>query len=165
MEIFNIKIHPEFIPEIAAWLFNEWGHLTPGASVERSIQRLRDRCLHDTLPLTFIAIEDGQPVGTISLVADDLKTRPDLTPWIASVFVPPAARNRGIGSQLMEFAEQQARELGYARLYLFTPNKQRMYARLGWQRMAEVEYRGDLVTIMHKTLGMLVACASANTNS
>lgn len=152
MQILNIKTHPEFIPEVALWLFNEWGHLTPGSSLERSMQRLRERCVKDTIPLTFVAIENGQPVGTISLVPDDLKTRPDLTPWIAAVFVAPSARNRGIGSQLMKFAEQQARELGYTRLYLFTPNKQRMYARLDWERMEDVEYRGEWVTIMQKTL-------------
>jgi predicted N-acetyltransferase YhbS len=152
MQILNIKSHSELIPEVAAWLFHEWGHLTPGASVERNIQRLQDRCLNNTLPLTFVAVEDGQPVGTISLVPDDLKIRPDLTPWVASVFVPPTVRNRGIGSQLMQFGEQQGREFGYVKLYLFTPDKQHMYARLGWQRMADVEYRGELVTIMQKAL-------------
>jgi GNAT superfamily N-acetyltransferase len=75
----------------------------------------------------------------------------DLTPWMASVFVTPEARGRGIGSRLVTFAEEEALKRGVSVLYLFTPNKQRMYARLGWTPIEKVEYRGEHVTIMRKT--------------
>ena len=74
----------------------------------------------------------------------------DLTPWIASIFVKPEARGRGIGSQLVTFAEAEGQRRGYALLYLMTPNKQRMYTRLGWSTIEEVEYRGEHVTVMKK---------------
>ena len=152
MQIINIGTQPEHIPEVAHWLFTEWGHLTPGSSVERSIRRLTERCQSADLPVTFIAVEEQQVVGTVSLVPHDLKIRMDLTPWIASVFVKPDARGRGIGSQLVTFAEQKAQRRGISTVYLFTPNKQRMYARLGWNTIEdEVEYRGERVTIMNKT--------------
>jgi predicted N-acetyltransferase YhbS len=140
------------IPEVAGWLHNEWGHLTPGSSLERTITRLRERTENDTIPLAFVALEDDQPVGTISLVPHDMEIRMNLTPWIASVFVKSDARNRGIGSQLMHFAEEEFRRLGFTTIFLFTPNKQRMYARLGWQQIEDVEYRGEQVSIMKKDL-------------
>lgn len=68
MKIVNIKEHKEVIPEVAGWLYNEWGHLTSGSSLEKTITRLRERSENNTIPLTFVALEDGQPVGTISLV-------------------------------------------------------------------------------------------------
>lgn len=152
MEIINIKDHRKCIPEVAGWLFQEWGHLTPGASLELSIHKLKERCIEDKIPLTFVAVENRQVVGTISIVPHDMKTRMDLTPWIASVFVKPEARNRGIGSHMMRFAEQECLNMGLSKIYLFTPNKQRMYAGLGWKRADDVEYRGEQVTIMEKAL-------------
>ena len=75
----------------------------------------------------------------------------DLSPWIASVFVKPEARGRGIGSQLVTFVEGEGQQRGYSTLYLMTPDKQRMYNRLGWSIIEEVEYRGEHVTVMKKT--------------
>jgi predicted N-acetyltransferase YhbS len=150
MQFININTQPEHIPEVAEWLFKEWGHLSPGSTLEQRIQRLQERGRDTELPVTFIAVEDGQAVGTVSLVPHDMEIRMNLTPWMASVFVKPEARGRGIGSQLVTFAEEEARRRGISPLYLFTPNKQRMYARLGWTAIEEVEYRGERVTIMHK---------------
>jgi N-acetylglutamate synthase-like GNAT family acetyltransferase len=101
--------------------------------------------------VTFIAIEENDVVGTVSLVPHDLKIRMDLTPWIASVFVKPGSRGRGVGSQLVSFAEAEAQRRDISAMYLFTPNKQQMYARLGWNTVEEVEYRGEHVTVMNKT--------------
>lgn len=157
MRIVNIRHQPDCIPEIAAWLHQEWGHLAPGTTLADRVQRLTERCANDDLPVTFVAIDgddgigDADVVGTVSLVPHDLKIRMALTPWIASVFVKPGARGRGIGSQLISFAEAEAYQRGIATLYLFTPNKQRMYARLGWSAIEEVEYRGEHVTVMTKT--------------
>ena len=151
MRIINIQTQPRCIPEVAAWLYQQWGRLTPGSSLEKTIQKLTDRCQNNDLPVTFIAEEDKKVVGTASLVPHDLKTRMDLSPWIASVFVKPEARGRGIGSQLVTFAEGEGQQRGYSTLYLITPDKQRMYARLGWNTVEEVEYRGEHVTVMKKT--------------
>jgi hypothetical protein len=47
------------------------------------------------MPRTFILLADGEPVGTASLAAHDLDERPDLTPWLAGVFVDPHTRGQG----------------------------------------------------------------------
>jgi len=44
-------------------------------------------------------------------------------------------------------------ELKVKRVFLFTPNKQRMYGRLGWHAVEDVDYRGERVTIMRKDPG------------
>lgn len=151
MKIANIHTQPECIPEIAAWLQQEWGHLSPEKTLDDRIRHLSERCRNDDLPVTFIAIADDENVGTVSLVPHDLKSRMDLTPWVAAVFVKPEARGRGIGSRLVGFAEAEAQRRGIPTLYLFTPDKQRMYARLGWTTIEEVEYRGEHVTVMTKS--------------
>jgi ribosomal protein S18 acetylase RimI-like enzyme len=56
------------------------------------------------------------------------------------MFVDAAYRRRGIGRQVLETLEQQARALGYRRLSLETGNRQRpaiaLYERAGYRRIA-----------------------------
>jgi GNAT superfamily N-acetyltransferase len=46
---------------------------------------------------------------------------PPRTPWLASLFVHPAMRRRGIASVLIGAAEDLARKNGVSTLYLHTP--------------------------------------------
>lgn len=89
---------PEAIPQIACWLFDEWGRFLPGASVERGIARLQERLQRDHVPLTLVAVETEAVIGTVSLIDCDMETRPDLSPWLSSLYVESGSRSRGIGS-------------------------------------------------------------------
>jgi GNAT superfamily N-acetyltransferase len=86
------------------------------------------------------------------LVANDMDTRKELTPWLAGVYVAPEHRRQGIGSALVARAVDCAERLGVPRLYLYTPGAERMYSRLGWSPMERVKYRGSDVLIMHRDL-------------
>jgi ribosomal protein S18 acetylase RimI-like enzyme len=86
----------------------------------------------------FVAEDDeGTPLGFIHLTtAEDYYSDSD-TGHIADVVVSAARGGRGIGSALMEYAEQWARERGFAMLTLnvFTANRRArdLYRRLGFQ--------------------------------
>lgn len=151
-EIKHLADCPETIPQIAGWLYQEWGRFNPGASVERGIQRLEQRLDRDHVPLTLVAHADGQPVGTVSLVDCDMDTRPDLSPWLASLYVLPEHRRRGVGKALVEALVREARRLGIGSLYLFTYGEEAFYARLGWQKFEDCNYQGREVVIMRKTV-------------
>jgi hypothetical protein len=45
-----------------------------------------------------------------------------------------------------------AQELGFPLLYLITPDQQKLYARIGWVAQRDLEYRGEVVTLMAVTL-------------
>jgi len=92
------------------------------------------------------------PVGTISLVEYEMDIRTNLNPWVTAVYIHPDYRNRGIGSALVRHIETVAIELGVENLYLFTPDKQRMYATLGWKVIENLAYRQMDVSIMAKDL-------------
>lgn len=143
---------PDAIPTLARWLFEEWGYYHVSDSVERRIGELSGRLIEDRIPVTFAAFDSDAPgsevIGTAALTPDDMDSRPDLTPWLASVLVTPTARGRGVGSALVGAVVQKAVELGCPRLYLYTENQQALYARLGWERLEECEYCGHQVTIM-----------------
>jgi N-acetylglutamate synthase-like GNAT family acetyltransferase len=68
------------------------------------------------------------------------------------VFVRRSFRRRGIASALCEVVVDKARGLGFERLYLFTPDQQALYARLGWSTVERVEWRGLSCDLMVKLL-------------
>lgn len=145
-----LKNCPEFAPAVADWLFSQWGHLHPGASIDSVRESVLSRLNDSRIPLSLVAISDGNPVGTASIYLHDMESRPELSPWLAAVFVRTDMRKQGIGGALVQAIEQQAIEQGIATLYLFTPDKRGFYQRMNWQFREETEYRGEQVTIMAK---------------
>ena len=145
----------EFIPTIAHWLHEEWGHLRPYEIVDDHVARLQRACGYHQIPTSFVAVDADQPVGCASLIEHDMLARPELSPWLAGVFVPREHRRRGIGAALVERVVQEARSLGVQRLYLYTPGSGALYLRLGWSVLERTFYRelwGDTeVTIMELT--------------
>ena len=72
----------------------------------------------------------------------------DLSPWLASVYVTPEHRSRGIGTALVQRVIEEAVGLSVETLYLFTPDREGFYASLGWSVVERTEYRGQKVVIM-----------------
>jgi GNAT superfamily N-acetyltransferase len=147
VRIENIADHPALVETVARWQWGEWGHLDPDDSLAARIASLRDQ-MPDRIPTTSIALEGGEPLGTASLVMHDMDTHRELSPWLASVYVAPAARGRGVASALVRRVVGQAAAMGVMRLYLFTESARGLYEKLGWQMIAEEHFQGHLVTIM-----------------
>jgi hypothetical protein len=76
--------HPEFVTTVTGWLFSEFGHLNPGASLERSVRRVTGRLQTAGCPVALIALDNGKPTGTASLVENDFDESSELTPRLAS---------------------------------------------------------------------------------
>jgi predicted N-acetyltransferase YhbS len=88
-------------------------------------------------------------LGSASLIVHDMDTRPDLSPWLASVFVAPEHREQGIGTALVRRVIEEAQTLSVPNLYLFTtPDKRDFYARLGWKLLEHARYRGYQQVVM-----------------
>ena len=94
------------------------------------------------------SLSRGILLGSASLVAHDMDTRMDLSPWLARVYVTPEHRSRGVGTALVQRVLEETIELGVETLYLFTPDREEFYASLGWSVVERTEYRGQKVVIM-----------------
>ncbi|KAA2284971.1 GNAT family N-acetyltransferase [Arenimonas fontis] len=141
---------PDCVPLLARWHHDEWAGLYEGAwTLEECESELRDHASRRHLPTTLVALEDGRPLGSVSLVREDAPEFRDLgDAWLASLYVLPAARGRGLGKRLVrELVALAARE-GLPRLWLFTPEHEAFYAGLGWQRVGEASLHGRRVTLM-----------------
>jgi len=143
---------PDTVPTLAAWLYEQWGYFHDHDSVERRIGELNQRLQTDRVPVAFVALAGdapgAEPIGTASLTVHDLETRPDLTPWLASVFVCAEHRGSGVGGALVNAVVAHARKLGVESLYLFTEDRTEFYERLGWSIDFADRYRGHPITVM-----------------
>ncbi|MBN1994656.1 MAG: GNAT family N-acetyltransferase [Anaerolineae bacterium] len=148
VRIEHLAEHTMAIPLLAGWAQQEWGHLLPEITFEMIVSTFKKRTLYHHIPETFVAVVGKQLVGMASIDPHDMTTRPDLSPWLAAVYVAPEFRHKGIGSRLVRAVMQEAAVLKLDRIYLFTPNKMNFYNRLGWQFLEHTSYRGEEVVIM-----------------
>jgi GNAT superfamily N-acetyltransferase len=149
VRIDGIAEHPGLIETVARWQFGEWGHLEPGDSLAARIAYLSNQAAHPgRIPATFTALEGDEPLGSASVVRNDMDTHPELTPWLASVYVKPEARGRGVGSALVRRVMDEVAALGISRLYLFTESARGLYEKLGWHEIGAEYFQGIDVTIM-----------------
>jgi predicted N-acetyltransferase YhbS len=151
IEIHHLLDHRHHIPTVAAWQQAEFGYLSPNGTVERRAERLRDASDKARLPISLVAISNEDDlVGSANIVATTL-THKHLTPWLSSVFVPPAQRGGGIASKLALAAISEADRLGFDKIYLFTPKNEALYARLGWETFERTAINGVPVCPMARS--------------
>lgn len=155
MRIDYLADHKDLVPAIAKWFFGEWSCFYPGKRLKDFEAMVFERVNRDRLPLALVAMEGTELLGIGCLKAKDMETRPELTPWLAGMYVARERRGRGIGAALVRAVEENAARLGIAKLYLHTPGSARFYARLGWRVREKTEYCGCGVTIMEKELPAL----------
>lgn len=173
ISIASLANHLDLVPTVAQWLYEEWDYLYPGGTLDTRTKQVYERAQPDGIPTVFIALDDETPVGTACLLeydsavdraieaahtADAARGRADLTwlerrfiptPWLASVYVAPRYRRRGIATQLVRHTMQAAQRMGLAMLYLYTDTDgaEALYRSLGWQVLERLVY-----TDMHTTL-------------
>ena len=145
-----LKHHPETIPQLVQ-LWHEGIGKTwlPDICISRVADKLHTHLNESTFPITWVALDNTQPVGMVSLRDND-GIRPDLTPWLGSLVVDPKYRKQGIGQRLIETTQLKAREFGFNILYLlaFDPSIPDYYRKLGWSTIGMDELIGHPVTVM-----------------
>ena len=147
---------PEYIPQLARWLFDHWGTILDEKTVDARIDKLKAHLNRDKLPIAWVAHADGQLFGTAALRVHDLEGHEELTPWLGGVFVSPDFRRQGLGATLCATVEDAARARKIQALYLFTLDKQAWYSRLGWRVLGPCVWHERRGEIMCKMLGETV---------
>jgi N-acetylglutamate synthase-like GNAT family acetyltransferase len=148
VEIGYLADHQESIQTLASWHHQEWAYLRLGESLEARTARLRACCGHCEIPTVVIAFAGDTLIGSAMLIAHDMDTRMQLSPWLAGVFVAPEHRCHGIGAMLVRRVIDDATMLGVRRLYLYTPSAEQFYARRGWLLVEHTNYRSTDVAVM-----------------
>jgi len=140
--------YPEHISSIAQWHQDQWHSISPELTTALRIKQYSAYPSQQGVPCCFIALVDNRPAGSASLVDSDMDTHPDLSPWLASVFVHPEFRKQGIATHLIELCIGNARKANIKKLYLFTPDQLEFYQSRGWKLLKSDTYHGEHVDIM-----------------
>lgn len=152
MDIAHLADRRDVIPTLAQWFYQEWAYLHPDRTLEDVERLIGERTNTTKIPVALVAFEGGELLGTVCLKVHDMDTRLDLTPWLAGLYVAAAWRRKGIGTVLVSAIEKKAHELQVEKLYLYTPESEGFYSRLGWHLNKRTEYHGYPVTIMEKNI-------------
>lgn len=136
----NISQHLDMLETITCWHRKEWG--------SEWAEQVHQSTNSDKIPTMYVAIEDGNAVGTAMLINIDMKTHPDTFPWLGGVYVTPEYRHRGIAAALSRHAMHEAARMGVKQLWLYTVSARRLYEKLGWKFHKEEDYLGEQATIM-----------------
>lgn len=150
MHIASLADHLDQLPALAQLHHVEWSHVSRFRTVDEHIEKLRSRIGQNPLPATYVLLIDGTVAGSVSLLDhDDIdNVRPDLSPWLASLYVEPRHRGRGYGSALVKHCILQAGHCGCSKLYLYTDTHAHFYTRFGWQPIENRISRGLDITVM-----------------
>lgn len=147
LAVTTVARRPDLLPIVAEWLWREWWQRS-GRSLEQT-QAIYAACRAEVgAPQTFVLLADGVPVGTATLARKDLDERPDLTPWLAGVFVIPEARGRGCVRCLLAAFDEACRAASIGTAWLYTNTAERVYLRGGWQVAEIVQRQAKLPTTL-----------------
>jgi len=130
--ISDLRQCPKFFDTVADRIWQAWWQPN-GYPLDYISTRLRENMEATPIPFALVAHDGEKFLGTSSVIASDLEERPQLTPWVAAVWVEEDARRRGIGAALVNRAAQDCFALGVSRAYLCArPRMTGFYEALGW---------------------------------
>jgi GNAT superfamily N-acetyltransferase len=144
LSVVTTSARPDLAPLVALWLWQAFWR-AGGHSLETIQSLVQNSVTAGAMPRTFVLLVDDAPVGTASLVTHDLDERPDLTPWLAGVYVEPQARGNGYATHLIAAVEAACRAKSIATLWLYTDTAERIYARIGWQTVETIQHRSQTI--------------------
>jgi len=139
-------------PEDYEWCAGVMASTEPWITLGRDLAGCREALSRPGTEL-FVAREGNSPVGFILLAPYGMAA----APYIASIAVAAEVRGRGVGSQLLRFAEQRYADKKHIFLLAssFNHRAQQLYRRQGYEFVGELKdyvVPGHSELIFHKRL-------------
>ena len=106
----DVKDH--MLGELQAWTFTAWE--TP-----------------------FAAIINGQIVGIAYIRMEDYYTLPEIYPWVSGIFVAEDYRGHRISENLIAFANEYAKEIGFDKTYIPSIHEG-LYEKYGYRYLRDI---------------------------
>ncbi len=148
MDIITLRQWDAGYALVAALIHQEWSDFERWASHETITERLRERNAPGNDEVTLVALEDGMPIATASIIQYELCDDMTRKYWLGEVLTAQAHRGKGIAGKLIRALSETAQAAGYPELWLYTPDQQALYARLGWKPVEEKYDSDEWVTVM-----------------
>ncbi|HEF8772826.1 MULTISPECIES: GNAT family N-acetyltransferase [Providencia] len=143
--------HTHLIEQITHTLHTEWHELKSWSDLDNIRQRLITRITAPSPQTVACFIDDNeQLLATASIILNELIGIKDSKWWIGEIVTVPSARGKGIGSQLIEQLYHKFKQHTDECLYLYTPDMQALYRRMGWRDVQHTIANNEQVTVMKR---------------
>jgi len=124
-----------------------------GHSAESVAVGLAEIVAATDFPFALVAHQNGEYLGHILGIASDLSSRPDLSPWLAALWVDPTHRRKSVALKLLNAAQEQLSKIGHSKIYLCAIEEKRSYYSMrGWV-LIDHEEKLPALDIFEKNLG------------
>ncbi len=147
-----LAAHPELIPVLRDWFEAEWPAYYGVNGRGDALRDLQEYAIEGSLPVGVVAMQEGRVCGVGALKATSIPSHAHLSPWAAAGLVHPALRRQGIGALLLAGIEEQARRLGFSRIYCGTSTSETLLQRCGWELLERIDHEGQALGIYSKAL-------------
>lgn len=135
MNIISLKDDVRYLEEYVKLCALEWGIPKSDEEVKLKVSKILES---DKLISVLGLIEEDVLIGFISLFKYDGDERCDLTPWYATMYVRSEYRGMGYSKKLNNAILDEARKLGYNKIYLKT-DLVNYYEKFGAKYMEDLE--------------------------
>lgn len=148
MEIIFLADCKEVIPQLVEWFRAEWPDEI-GGDAECGFHRCTNT---SEIPVGLVAVDQGNPIGTVQLLSTSVTSHLHLKPWIAGLYVQPQWRHRGVATRLIDAALETAKAIGVSKVYVGITAARDFYERGGWKYVEEGDAHGERVIILSKSV-------------
>ena len=129
-----LRAHPQHVPFVARLTYEVfWADVPDGLSEAYLARAFGGQAEPGRVIHSLLALDGDAPLGAVHLIDNDDDSLPDLHPWLAAMVVVPQRRGQGIGSALVRALLDDARALGFERVWFGTDGPG-FYERLGAKR-------------------------------
>ena len=154
-QIAYLADHPDTVPTLADWFTNEWKEYFGGRNSTRVELYFEEHLNRDRLPLTLVALEDSEVIGTVALKNESIDSHRHFRPWLAGLYVAPPKRRKGVGTSLVNALVEQAGRLEFNEIFVGT-SERGIYLSLGWRHIDETRQRGQQIGILRRAIDWTV---------
>lgn len=141
--------NPDYLAQTSNLLFKEWSCLPLWADEEKIRARFIERNSAGNGQTSLVAIDaEHNVLAAGSLIHYELNDNPQRMYWLGEIITKPSHRGQGIGTALVKELIKQASEENIAELWLYTPDMQPLYRKLGWEDKEVRIVAGESVTVM-----------------
>lgn len=152
IEISRLKPNSPELKICAAWRYEAFLKSYGYSLLESGAQLAKLATQPDDCETAVIALVDGRLAGICLLVLREFEPMHDVSPWLASLYVAPEYRKRGVAPKLVAAIEDQARKHSVTRLYLYTGDAEEFYVKCGWSLAEQGVAGGEPYAFMIRDL-------------
>ena len=149
ISVIKIFGNPSLLLPVLDWCYREWWQ-EPDSTNDELNKILNSHIQEDGVFTTFVALYNGEPVGSVHFIDKDFDTG-NYEPCLAGLYVLPGFRELGLGSMLVNTVVAHAKSQGFTAVYLSTETVENWYNKLGWQTIETIDISTNNV-LMQKVL-------------